>query len=190
MGDKVDNKNLMLFGKSLVQDALIRLNDNSDKISMYSKLLIEQVNIELPLIQVVVIVPKHETVINVFDEIGKWGKDLDVEVFAISEKMKVGSNLSKLVEGAQLIISTPNSASKFITQGLFQLKHCMYLIVDGIDKLASQDLESFLEESLTVLPKECKLVSFYESFQQSVKTFALKYLDDPYEVDLMQVCKF
>lgn len=96
-------------------------------------------------------------------------------------------DLMRLNGTVHLVIVTPGRILDLMDKGAAKMEHCNMLILDEADKLLSQDFQSMLDRLVVHLPQKRQVMLYFDVFTHEIASFTQKYLDKPYEIDLLNI---
>lgn len=146
----------------------------------------EKVNVDVPHIQALVIVPTRELAMQYAQETQKVGKYRKVKAFALLGGEDYSLQQSKLKAGVHVLIATPGRLIDLIYSRSIDLTHVKTLILDEADEMLSMGFVDDLEFIMQCLVQEHQTLLFSATMPKGIRHIALTYLKNPQEIALAQ----
>ena len=146
---------------------------------------LEKINVKLPKIQAVVLVPTRELALQTSQVCKTLGKHLNVNVMVTTGGTSLKDDILRLNDPVHVVIATPGRLLDLAGKGVADLSECPTFIMDEADKLLSPEFTPIIEQLLSFLPKEKQVMLFSATFPLQVKAFMDRNLKKPYEINLM-----
>lgn len=173
---------LVLSGK----DLLARAKNGTGKTGAYIIPILEQIEIDDPNTQVLIIVPTRELALQTSQICMELSKHMDIRVMVTTGGTGLKDDILRLLQNVQVIIATPGRILDLIENKVAKLSHCRVMVLDEADKLLSHNFEGFLDTVISFLPTDRQILLFSATFPLSVKKFKDNHLSNPYEINLME----
>ena len=84
-----------------------------------------------------------------------------------------------------ILVATPGRVYDLGSKGIANLNECNLMVMDEADKLLSPEFQPVIEKTISLLPKSRQILLFSATFPILVKAFKEKFLENPYEINLM-----
>jgi len=91
----------------------------------------------------------------------------------------------RLYNTVHILVATPGRVLDLANKGVADLTKTATMIMDEADKLLSPEFQPLIEKIIDFLPKERQILLFSATFPVTVKQFKDRFLQKPYEVNLM-----
>lgn len=91
-----------------------------------------------------------------------------------------------LINSTCLQVGTPARILDLANKGVADLSRCHTVIMDEADKLLSPEFQTVLEQLLAHCMPKHQICLFSATFPVTVKDFKDKFVDNPYEINLME----
>lgn len=169
------------------RDILARAKNGTGKSGAYLIPLLERLDVKKVHVQALVLVPTRELALQVSQICIQLSKHMvgEVKVMASTGGTNLRDDILRLDETVHVIVGTPGRLLDLIKKGVAKVNHTQMIIMDEADKLLSQDFVVILEEILTYLPANRQILLYSATFPISVQKFMSRYLQKPYEINLM-----
>jgi len=146
----------------------------------------DRVDTERRNIQALIIVPTRELALQYATEAQKIGEFKKVKTFALFGGEDGGLQEEKLKHGVQVLVATPGRLIDFIYTRRIDLSSVETLILDEADEMLSMGFYDDLEFIIDCLIHEHQTLLFSATMAKDVRKLALKHLNNPHEVTLIQ----
>lgn len=95
-----------------------------------------------------------------------------------------------LARGVDVVVGTPGRIIDLVKGNSLKLGSVEYLVLDEADQMLSCGFEEDVEVILENLPSKRQNMLFSATIPSWVKKLARKYLDNPLQIDLVNLCLF
>jgi len=168
------------------KDIVARAKNGTGKTASFLIPVLERVDPEQKYIQALVLVPTRELALQtsqVCKELGKYIKSLEVMVTTGGTSLK--DDIVRLDQNITIVVATPGRIYDLAEKGVAVLGRCDYVVMDEADKLLSPEFQDLIDKLLTFCSPKRQVLLFSATFPVTVKQFKDKFLQKPYEVNLM-----
>lgn len=173
---------LALAGKNI----LARAKNGTGKTAAFIIPALERIDSNKPTIQALLLVPTRELALQTAEVCKKLGKYMNVEVMATYGGNILKDDIVRLLQPVHILVGTPGRILDLANKGVAKLQDCKMLVMDEADKLLSPEFQPIIEQLLGHLPvKDRQILLFSATFPITVKAFKDKYIEKPYEINLM-----
>jgi len=172
---------IAIFGR----DILARAKNGTGKTAAFVIPSLEKVDPKQDYIQIMMIVPTRELALQTSAVCKEIGKYLDVEVMVTTGGTSLKDDVMRLYKPVHILVGTPGRILDLANKGVADLSKCSMMIMDEADKLLSPEMQPIIEKLIEFLPQKRQILLFSATFPVSVKDFRDKYLNKPYEINLM-----
>ena len=171
------------------RDILARAKNGTGKTASFVIPTLEKVKPELNDIQALLLTPTRELALQtaqVTKELGKHIRGLEVMVTTGGTTLR--DDIMRLMQPVHILVATPGRVVDLASKGAAKLDKCSIIVLDEADKLLSPEFTELLEELYKFMPPLGRRQSmlFSATFPLTVKDFAVKFMSDPYEINLME----
>jgi ATP-dependent RNA helicase DDX6/DHH1 len=169
------------------RNILARAKNGTGKTASFLIPALEKVDATKKAIQGIILVPTRELALQtsqVCKQLGKYIEGLQVMVSTGGTSLK--DDIIRLMQGVHILVATPARVWDLAHKGVAKLDQCTYLVMDEADKLLSPEFRIAVEKCIGYLPKERQILLFSATFPITVKDFKDRFLEDPYEINLME----
>lgn len=169
------------FGK----DILARAKNGTGKTAAFTIPAIEKIDTSKDYIQALILVPTRELALQTSSVCKELGKYLDIQVMVTTGGTQLKDDIVRLYKPVHILVATPGRVLDLAKKDVAKLDKCNMMIMDEADKLLSEEFQEIIDELITYLPKQRQILLFSATFPVTVKDFRDKYLNKPYEINLM-----
>jgi len=169
------------------RDVLARAKNGTGKTGAYLIPVLNMIDTTKPHIQAIVMVPSRELALQTAGIAKEMAKYLKVQVMTTTGGTKLQDDIVRLYDAVHLIVCTPGRILDLIEKGVAKVDKCGIFVLDEADKLLSMDFKNLLNDIIARLAKKRQIMLFSATFPYSVKDFADRHLNKPYEINLMDV---
>lgn len=172
---------IALFGR----DILARAKNGTGKTAAFVIPALEKVDPKRNEIQILIIVPTRELALQTSHVCKEIGKYLDIKVMVTTGGTLLKDDVMRLYKPVHILVGTPGRILDLANKNVADLSKCSMMIMDEADKLLSPEIQPIIEDLIHFLPPKRQILLFSATFPVSVKDFRDKYLNKPYEINLM-----
>jgi ATP-dependent RNA helicase DDX6/DHH1 len=172
---------IALFGK----DILARAKNGTGKTAAFIIPTLEKVDTKKNYIQALILVPTRELALQTSHVCKEIGKHLNVEVMVTTGGTSLKDDIMRLYRTVHILVGTPGRVLDLVDKQVADLSKCNMMVMDEADKLLSPEFVPLIEKVIDHLPKSRQILLFSATFPVTVKDFRDKYLNKPYEINLM-----
>lgn len=145
----------------------------------------DRVNVDVPHIQTLIIVPTRELALQYATETQKIGQIKGVKAFALYGGEDPAMQRSKLKHGVQVLVATPGRLIDFIYARTIDLSSVDTLILDEADEMLSMGFYEDLEFIIQCLVHTHQTLLFSATMPKEIRHIAKHHMKDPIEVSLL-----
>lgn len=168
------------------RDILARAKNGTGKTASFIIPCLEKVDTTKNNIQVLVVVPTRELALQTSQVTKELGKHLKVEVMVTTGGTSLKDDIMRLYNPVHILVATPGRVLDLANKGVANLANCSLFVMDEADKLLSPEFQPLIEQVIAFLPRERQLLMFSATFPITVKDFRDRFLQRPYEINLME----
>jgi len=159
-------------------DVLARAKNGVGKTGSYLIPILEKVDVSLPHVQALVLVPTIELASQTYKvckDLGQYMKGLEVLL------VHRGIEIEQVVvtcqtKNVQIIVSTPGRMRSLVLHGNVKLDKLQMFVLDEADKLLSIDFRPVIEDIISTTPTTRQMLLFSATYPRAVKDFCDKYM--------------
>ncbi|MEC7840030.1 MAG: DEAD/DEAH box helicase [Chlamydiota bacterium] len=168
------------------KDIIALAQTGSGKTAACTIPMCNRVDITIPQIQALIIVPTRELALQYATEAQKIGKIRGVKTFAMYGGEDDSIQETKLQAGVHVLIATPGRLIDFIYSRRIDLTKVATLILDEADEMLSMGFYDDLEFIIQCLIHKHQTLLFSATMPSKIKTLAKEHMIDPVEISLIE----
>lgn len=168
------------------RDILARAKNGTGKTASFLIPALEKTDTTKNHIQVLVLVPTRELALQTSQVCKELGKHMNVQVMVSTGGTSLKDDIMRLYNTVHILVATPGRVLDLANKSVADLSKCQTMIMDEADKLLSPEFQPLVEQIITYLPRDRQILLFSATFPVTVKDFKDRFLQKPYEVNLME----
>lgn len=134
--------------------------------------------------RVLVMVPTRELVLQVVEEIEKFGKYASVRVIGVFGGTNINRQKEAVAEGADIIVATPGRLYDLVVSRALQLKAIKKVVIDEVDVMLDLGFRFQLTNILELLPTKRQNIMFSATMTDDVNVFIHDFFIAPTTVSV------
>jgi ATP-dependent RNA helicase DDX6/DHH1 len=167
------------------RNILARAKNGTGKTAAFIIPALERTDTSKNVIQALLLVPTRELALQTAEVCKKLGKHMNIEVMATYGGNNLKDDVMRLYRTVHILVGTPGRVLDLVNKGVANMNECNMLVMDEADKLLSPEFQPIIEQLIIHLPADRQILLFSATFPITVKAFKDKYLNKPYEINLM-----
>ncbi|GAA6022240.1 hypothetical protein JCM11491_001678 [Sporobolomyces phaffii] len=167
------------------RDILARAKNGTGKTAAFIIPTLERVNPKVPKIQALLLVPTRELALQTSQVCKTLGKHTGAQVMVTTGGTTLRDDIMRLGETVHILVGTPGRILDLAGKGIADLSGCPMFVMDEADKLLSPEFTPVIEQLLAFMPTQRQVMLFSATFPLIVKDFKDKWMNKPYEINLM-----
>ncbi|PUU81559.1 P-loop containing nucleoside triphosphate hydrolase protein [Tuber borchii] len=167
------------------RDMLARAKNGTGKTAAFVIPALERVNPKSTKTQALILVPTRELALQTSQVCKSLGKHLGINVMVTTGGTGLKDDIIRLNEPVHILVGTPGRILDLAGKTVADFSECPTFIMDEADKLLSPEFTPIIEQLLAYFPSDRQIMLFSATFPLVVKSFMDKYLNKPYEINLM-----
>jgi len=137
-----------------------------------------------PLPRVLVMVPTRELVIQVVEEIEKFGKYSSIKVVGVYGGVNINTHKAAVEEGADIVVATPGRLYDLVLSRSLQLKNIKKLVIDEVDVMLDLGFRFQLTNIFELLPSRRQNIMFSATMTEDVNTLIHDFFINPTTISI------
>lgn len=132
-----------------------------------------------------IVAPTRELAIQIYGEIRRFAKALDIRVVCAYGGSGIGDQIAKLKVGAEVVVCTPGRMIDLLSMNggrATNLRRVTYLVVDEADRMFDMGFEPQVTRIAENVRPDRQTVMFSATFPPQVENLARKILSQPIEI--------
>jgi ATP-dependent RNA helicase RhlE len=131
-----------------------------------------------------ILVPTRELAVQVQEAVRTYGRHLRIKSTPIYGGVGMGSQLSALKNGVDIIVATPGRLLDHIEQRSVDLSGIEILVLDEADRMLDMGFIRDIRKILALLPKKKQSLLFSATFSDEIRGLVAGLLNDPVSVEV------
>ncbi|CCW68821.1 unnamed protein product [Phytomonas sp. Hart1] len=169
------------------KNVLARAKNGTGKTASFVIPVLEKVDTREHYIQALLMVPTRELALQTAQVTKELGKHIPrLEVMVTTGGTTLRDDILRLTNSVHILVATPGRVVDLASKNAARLDRCHIFVLDEADKLLSPEFSNLIEDLYNYLPKNHQSLLFSATFPVTVKDFAERHLDHPYEINLME----
>jgi len=132
--------------------------------------------------RVLILVPTRELVVQVVEEVEKFGKYSSIKVLGVYGGTNMNRQKEALAEGSDIIVATPGRLYDLILSRALRLKSLKKLVIDEVDVMLDLGFRYQLTNIMDLLPERRQNIMFSATMTENVDTLINDYFINPTKV--------
>ena len=133
--------------------------------------------------QILIVVPTRELVQQVVGEIEKLSVNTNIHVVGTYGGVNLKRNVAEVLEGLDIIVSTPGRLLDLCLHGALSLKHIKKFIIDEVDEMLNLGFLPQLKRVLDFLPPKRQNLMFSATMTPEVEEIIKEVFNNPVHVE-------
>ena len=132
-----------------------------------------------------IMVPTRELASQVYSTVKLFSKMLDFNVAAVYGGRGIGSQISDIKKGCEIVVCTPGRMIELLacsTNRSINLDRCTFVVIDEADRMFDFGFEPQLTKILSIIRPTRQTVMFSATFPNNVAVLARRVLSKPIEI--------
>ncbi len=134
--------------------------------------------------RVLVLVPTRELVLQVVEEIEKFGKYSSIRVVGIYGGTNINNQKEAVAQGTDIIVATPGRLYDLIISRAIQLKAIKKVVIDEVDVMLDLGFRFQLTNILELIPTKRQNIMFSATMTEEVNAFIHDFFISPTTVSV------
>ena len=144
--------------------------------------VLQRVNPEERVPQALIIAPTRELCLQIAGDLADFSKYLpDIKILPVYGGSSIESQIRSLKNGVQVIVATPGRLIDLIKRGVVKLEKVNTVILDEADEMLNMGFLDDIDEILSHVPDNRKMLMFSATMPKEIAGIARKYMKDPVE---------
>lgn len=132
--------------------------------------------------QALIIAPTRELCLQIAGDLADFSKYIDgLRILPVYGGSSIESQIRSLRKGVQVIVATPGRLIDLIKRGEVKLADVHTVILDEADEMLNMGFLEDIEEILTHVPSERKMLMFSATMPKEIEGIAKKFMHEPVE---------
>ena len=165
-----------------VGDVVGLAQTGTGKTAAFGLPVIQRINVELEKPQALIIAPTRELCLQIAGDLADFSKYIDgLRILPVYGGSSIDSQIRSLRKGVQIIVATPGRLIDLIKRGEVKLDDVHTVILDEADEMLNMGFLEDIEEILSHVPQERKMLMFSATMPKEIEGIAKKFMNNPAE---------
>lgn len=165
---------------------IARAKNGTGKTASYLIPALDRVDTSLAQIQVLILVPTRELVLQTSQVCKDLGRYTAAQVMATTGGTSLQDDIVRLYGTVHIIVATPGRILDLAEKKVADLSHVSMFVLDEADRLLAGTFSVVVKKLLNILPKNRQIMLLSATFPESVRDFQLRYMPDTKTINLME----
>lgn len=163
-------------------DVVALAQTGTGKTAAFGLPVIQRINLEENVPQALVLSPTRELCLQIASDLADFSKYIpSLKVIPVYGGSSIESQIRSLKKGAQIIVATPGRLIDLINRGVVKLEQVHTVILDEADEMLNMGFLDSINDILSHVPDNRKMLMFSATMPQEIARIAKKYMHDPVE---------
>ena len=133
-------------------------------------------------IKALILAPTRELAIQINETFEAMNPQVNLKSAVIFGGVRQGSQVTKINRGIDVLIATPGRLIDLYNQGLVDLKHVEYLVLDEADRMLDMGFIKDIRKILRLIPRRHQTMLFSATLPDEIKHLVSDLLNDPLKI--------
>lgn len=136
------------------------------------------------MIKALILAPTRELAEQIKESFRNYSKDLGLKTEVIFGGVSQKNQEIALNRGVDILVATPGRLMDLFAQGLINLEHIKYLVLDEADRMLDMGFIHDVKKIVAFIPKERQTMLFSATMPQEIMSLAQSLLKDPVRIEV------
>jgi len=141
-----------------------------------------KIDMELDSTQLLILLPTHELVNQVFSVVKEISNYLDLSIVKVIGGTRISDSIDELNRNPKIIIGTPGRVLDMISRKYLITEHLKMLIFDEADEILSKGFKDNIYNIVTCIPKNTQICLFSATLPEDIFELTTKFMNDPEKI--------
>lgn len=133
-------------------------------------------------IKAVILAPTRELAIQINETFEAFNPYVNLKSAVIFGGVRQGSQVTKIERGIDVLVATPGRLIDLYDQGLVNLKHVEYLVLDEADRMLDMGFIRDIKRIIRFIPQNRQTMLFSATLPNEIKQLIKEMLNDPLHI--------
>lgn len=144
--------------------------------------VLQRINPEEAVPQALIIAPTRELCLQIAGDLADFSKYIEsLKILPVYGGSSIESQIRTLRKGVQVVVATPGRLIDLIKRGEVRLDDVHTVILDEADEMLNMGFLEDIEEILSHVPEERKMLMFSATMPKEIAGIARKFMNNPVE---------
>lgn len=170
------------------QDLIALAQTGTGKTAAFGLPAVHLTDIEDKNTQTLVLCPTRELCLQIVKDLKTFSKYLKgLNVVAVYGGSSIGTQISALRKGAQIVVGTPGRTKDLINRRKLNLEDVNRVVLDEADEMLTMGFKEDLDAILDATPEEKQVLLFSATMSRDIIRVTKKYMDNPLELKVAKM---
>ena len=163
-------------------DVVALAQTGTGKTAAFGLPVLQRIDISLNVPQALIIAPTRELCLQIGSDLADFSKYIPrLEVLPVYGGSSIESQIRSLKRGVHVIVATPGRLIDLINRGVVKLDDVHTVILDEADEMLNMGFVDDINDILSHVPENRKMLLFSATMPQEIAKIAAKYMHNPQE---------
>lgn len=163
-------------------DVIALAQTGTGKTAAFGIPVLQRININLKQPQALILSPTRELCLQIGSDLADFSKYIsNLKVLPVYGGSSIDSQIRALKQGVQIIVATPGRLIDLIDRRTVSLENVHTVILDEADEMLNMGFHDSINDILSHIPDERKMLLFSATMPQEIARIAKKYMHSPEE---------
>lgn len=144
--------------------------------------VIQRIDAKRQVPQALIIAPTRELCLQIAGDLADFSRYVDgLKILPVYGGSSIDSQIRSLRKGVQIVVATPGRLIDLIKRGEVKLDDVHTVILDEADEMLNMGFLEDIDEILSHVPEDRKMLMFSATMPREIAAIARKYMRDPVE---------
>lgn len=164
-------------------DIIALAQTGTGKTAAFGLPVLQRINPDINKPQALILSPTRELCLQIGSDLADFSKYITaVKVLPVYGGSSIESQIRALKKGVQIIVATPGRLIDLIKRGVVKLDDVHTVVLDEADEMLNMGFLDSLEEILSYVPEERKMLLFSATMPADIMKIAKRYMKDYEEI--------
>ena len=165
------------------RDVVALAQTGTGKTAAFGLPIIQRVDLDRNIPQAIVLAPTRELCLQIAGDLADYSKFTPgLEVLPVYGGSSIESQIRALRKGVRIIVATPGRLIDLINRGVVKLDDVHTVVLDEADEMLNMGFVDSINDILSHVPKDRKMLLFSATMPREVEKIAKKYMNRPEEI--------
>ena len=163
-------------------DVVALAQTGTGKTAAFGLPVLQRIDTSLNVPQALIIAPTRELCLQIGSDLADFSKYIShLRVLPVYGGSSIESQIRSLRQGVQVIVATPGRLIDLINRGVVKLDNVHTVILDEADEMLNMGFVDDINDILSHVPEERKMLLFSATMPPEIAKIAAKYMKNPQE---------
>ena len=132
--------------------------------------------------QLLILLPTHELVNQVYDVISEISKYLNIDIIKLIGGTPVSNSIRELDSNPHIVIGSPGRILDMIQRGKFKTNFLKMLVLDEADEILSYGFKETIYNIIITIPKSAQICLFSATLPNEILELTEKFMNNPEKI--------